>query len=124
MDQTERRQGPDWLIKILWAFTILAWLIFVFSLISYEIAKPEKIPGYAQYIEITNEYRTEWIKNWADVLFYQLIGSSILSLCALFANTQRLKRKTDAMHFNLVLLFIVCVSAGFYIWFEILPKAA
>ncbi|KMT64871.1 hypothetical protein [Catenovulum maritimum] len=124
MKVADKRKGPDWVIKTLWILTVLAWLGFILSLFSYHFARPELVPGYAEYIQTTQEYRTEWLKDWTAILTYQLIFSAIVSLLAIIVNSRRLKRKTDKFHFNLVLLALASVSAFSYIWVEVLPLLA
>ncbi|EWH08594.1 hypothetical protein DS2_16649 [Catenovulum agarivorans DS-2] len=120
--ENERRKGADWVIKSIWATNLVAWLSFILAMVWFRLARPEKLPGYAKYKKIEDEYRLEWAEQWTEFLFWQLIICCAITLIAMFINLKRMKRKSDHFHYNLAVLLAVAVAAVLYVYTQILPR--
>ncbi len=119
-NRVERRKGPDFWHKLLKYATIVAWLSLLASMITLQYARPELLPGYAKYRGLSHLYRLEWDVFASNLLFYQLLLCSVLSLLAITINSQRLRRSDDHLHFNLILLLLVSTIAGLMIAIKVL----
>lgn len=117
---SERRLGPDFWVKAIGRISLLAWVVFLVSLITFHYARPEMVPGYAAYLKIENEYRTEWDLGLSNFLFIELLICCVVSFVAIFVNARRMRRKTDRLHFNAILLFLVSLSTGLIVYFNVL----
>ncbi|WP_440904855.1 hypothetical protein ACMZOO_01025 [Catenovulum sp. SX2] len=120
--QNERRKGADGLIKAIWATNLLAWLSFIMAMVWFRLARPEKLTGYAKYKKIEDEYRLDWVEQWTEFLFWQLLICCAITLIAMLINLKRMKRKGDHFHYNLAVLLVVAVAAVLYVYLQILPQ--
>ncbi|WP_111977071.1 hypothetical protein [Algibacillus agarilyticus] len=119
-NMTDRRQGPDFRLKFMNILMLVSWVVLLTSLITFEFARPEFIPGYAKYKEMELMFRTEWDLYLSNILFLELMICCFVSLTAIGINQTRLKRATDHRRFNQILAFIVSITACVYIWLEVL----
>ncbi|MDX3774240.1 hypothetical protein QE250_08955 [Chromatiaceae bacterium AAb-1] len=110
----ERRKGPDKLSKSLRWLTIVAWLVFIVCMILTHYARPEMDTGLVRYWDL--EIRAEWHPQLTRLLIYLLWLCLGLSLLSLGINRLRLRRRTDHLHFNIILLLLTCGSLLLYLW--------
>lgn len=110
----ERRKGPDVFSKSIRWLTITAWLIFIICMIVTHYARPEIHAGMVRHWGL--EIRTEWHPQLTAVLIYLLWLCLFLSGVSLIINRLRLRRRTDRLHFNVILLLLMCGSLLLYLW--------
>ncbi|AWB67560.1 hypothetical protein C2869_14420 [Saccharobesus litoralis] len=116
----ERRHGPDFRIKFMRVLTIFAWSILLLSLLTFEYARPELVPGYAKYKGLEELFRAEWDITLSNLLFSELLLCCLISVVTIVLSQTRLKRATDRQKFNQIFVFIVSITACVYVWLEIL----
>ncbi|WAJ71397.1 hypothetical protein [Catenovulum adriaticum] len=120
--ENDRREGSDWINRLISIFSVLAWSSFILALIWFHYASPELIPGYAVYKGIEDEFRDEWLKRWTDRLTIQLIICSITSFIAVVINLKRSRRKEDHFHSSLLMLVMISIAAILYLVWVIYPQ--
>lgn len=65
------------------------------------------------------EIRSEWHPMLTVYLQYFLLASAISSGLSLLLNRLRLRRRTDHLHFNIVLLLLSCISLLLYLFWYV-----
>lgn len=111
--KNDRRRGPDWVRRLFGWLAILAWLCFILALLLVHFARPEMDTGLVRYWEL--EIRDDWhplLTNWLQWILY---ATAVLSAISLLLNRLRLRRKSDRLHFNLVLLLLASIALGLYL---------
>lgn len=109
----ERRKGPDALVKSMRWLSISAWLLFIICLVITHYASPDMDTGLVRYWGL--EIDTEWHPQLTRILLYMLAVCVVLSLLSLLVNRLRLRRRTDHLHFNIILLLLGCSSMLLYL---------
>ncbi|NTS77363.1 hypothetical protein HR060_10870 [Catenovulum sp. SM1970] len=116
----ERRSGNNFWHTCLNVTNVLSWLILLASLLTFEFARPEHVPGYSKYKGLEDLYRTTWNEDLTNLLFIQLLICSAITLIQIIIIRCRARRKNDYKRFNLFLLLIISVTAAIYIGFVVL----
>lgn len=116
-EKFERRQGPDWICRAFGWLAISGWLLFLLAMIIAHYARPEMNTGLVRYWGI--EIRSEWHPMLTVYLQYFLLASAISSGLSLLLNRLRLRRRTDHLHFNIVLLLLSCLSLLLYLFWYV-----
>ncbi|GGA69337.1 hypothetical protein GCM10011369_08740 [Neiella marina] len=117
-DGVDRRKGPDWRVRTLRGLAILAWLLFIISLLLFHFARPEMDSGIARYYEL--EIRQFWDPSYTGPLMYFVWSSCVISLLSLIANRQLSRRAGDTRRYNLILLTVITVSFGILLTVKLL----
>jgi|TARA_Y100001937_G_scaffold32313_1_gene46201 uncharacterized membrane protein len=115
-EKYERRRGPDVICRAFSWLAVLGWLLFLVAMIIAHYAKPEMDTGLVRYWGI--EIRDEWHPMLTDLLQYFLTFAALLSGLSLALNRLRLRRRSDHLHFNIVLLLISCLSLLLYLFWH------
>lgn len=115
-EKYERRQGPDVICRAFSWLAVLGWLLFLVAMIIAHYAKPEMDTGLVRYWGI--EIRDEWHPMLTDLLQYFLTFAALLSGLSLALNRLRLRRRSDHLHFNIVLLLVSCLSLLLYLFWH------
>lgn len=117
-----RRHTPrshDKFYQIVLALNVLAWVIFVISLIVFHYARPELISGVQEF------WGMEGRSDWSDSLSFYLIGllqlCTLLSVIVLLLRRKRSRRKQDYFGINVVILLAISLTVLVWILYEILP---
>lgn len=110
--QPERRTGPDLVCRLFAWLAIAGWLLFLLSLIITHYASPEMDSGLVRYWHI--DIRTYWRPKLTVWLTWLLWGCVLLSSISFVLNWFRLKRRSDHLHLNIVLLLLT--SLGFLLY--------
>lgn len=110
--QSDRRSGPDFVSRLFFWLAIAGWLLFLLCLIITHYASPELDSGLVRYWHI--DIRTYWRPTLTFWLEWLLWGCVVLSSISLVLNWFRLKRRTDHLHLNIVLLLLT--SLGFLLY--------
>lgn len=109
----ERRKGPDWVSLSLSWYAVTAWLLFIVCLVIVHFARPEYNTGLVRYWGI--EVRNSWHPQLTEWLLYLLFACSVFSLLSVIVNKMRMRRKTDFLRVNLLLLFLMSLSFLLYL---------
>ncbi|HAW91711.1 MULTISPECIES: hypothetical protein [unclassified Arsukibacterium] len=109
----ERREGPDLLRRAFKYVAIIAWLLFFAALVVSHYARPEMDSGLVRYLGL--DIRDYWRPRLTFWLVYLLWGSVVVSMVSLVLNRMRLKRRSDHLHFNIILLLLSASGMLFYI---------
>jgi len=110
----ERRQGPDFLMKLLPIFNLISWGLFVLSLVLTHIAQPEMDTGIVRYHGI--EIRDYWVADmvyWIQVI---LLGMIILLFGNILIAKRRTRRKCDQQYLNQWLLLVLTLFTAFVVF--------
>ncbi|MGI5310544.1 hypothetical protein [Rheinheimera sp. WS51] len=110
--QPERRQGPDLVHRLFTWLAIVGWLVFMVCLIITHYASPEMDSGLVRYWHI--DIRTYWRPTLTAWLEWLLWCCVLLSSVSLVLNWFRLKRRSDHLHINIILLLVT--SLGFLLY--------
>ena len=109
----ERREGPDLLVRAFKYLAIIAWLLFFAALVVSHYARPEMDSGLVRYLGL--DIRDYWRPRLTFWLVYLLWGSALVSVASIVLNRMRLKRRSDHLHFNIILLLLSTSGMLFYI---------
>lgn len=104
----ERRQGPDWLTRLLRAMVLICWGGFIVLLSLYHHARPEIAYGFLIYGGI--KVRDYWDPALTPWLVYGLWGCSLLTLGVLLLERKRSRRQDDSQHVNLAILLLILIA--------------
>ncbi|CAM3826066.1 hypothetical protein [Rheinheimera salexigens] len=111
--QSDRRSGPDLVCRLFTLLAIAGWLLFVVCLVITHYASPEMDSGLVRYWHI--DIRTYWRPTLTAWLEWLLWGCVLLSGISFVLHWFRLKRRSDHLHLNIVLLFVTSVGFLLYI---------
>ena len=115
-EKIERRQGPDLICRAFSGLAIAGWLLFLIAMVLAHYAKPEMDTGLVRYWGIT--IRDEWHPLLTAFLQYCLLAAALISGLSIVLNRLRLRRRSDHLHLNIVLLLVSCVSLLLYVlWY-------
>ncbi|WNO61138.1 hypothetical protein [Rheinheimera sp. MMS21-TC3] len=109
----DRRTGPDLVCRLFAWLAIVGWLLFLVCLVITHYASPEMDSGLVRYWHI--DIRTYWRPTLTFWLEWLLWGCVLLSSISLVLNWFRLKRRSDHLHFNIILLLLTSLGFLFYI---------
>lgn len=113
--QKDRRRGPDKLIKLIRWFAIAGWLNFIISLILFDEAKPDFETFFDRLFHIQMRYYWDQTYAWLSMIWFLICLG--LSICGLWMNKKRHRRRTDEYRLNLIVLGLISlVGAGFYFY--------
>ncbi|MFQ2012612.1 hypothetical protein ACK336_05145 [Aeromonas veronii] len=104
----DRRQGPDWLTRLLRAMVLICWCGFIVLLALYHYARPEIAYGFLVYGGI--KVRDYWDPALTPWLVHGLWGCSLLTLAVLLLERRRSRRRDDAYHVNLAILLLILIA--------------
>ncbi len=117
-----RRTTPrsqDRFYQIVLALNVLAWVIFVVSLVVFHYARPELISGVQEF------WGMEGRNDWSDTLSIYLVGllmlCTIMSFVVLLLRRKRNRRKQDYFGINVVILLAISLTVLVWITTEIIP---
>lgn len=109
-----RRQGPDWLLRMLQWLSILGWVLFLIALTVLHYARPEFNSGQVQFHQIA--IRSHWLPHLTDPLLYLLLSCCALSLIALILQRYRSRRAEDGLGVHRALLLLVSLATLLLFW--------
>ncbi|GAB2680113.1 hypothetical protein Q4574_14250 [Aliiglaciecola sp. 3_MG-2023] len=105
-----RRKTPrshDKFYQIVLGLNIVAWVIFVASLIVFHYARPELISGVQEYWGVTG--REDWSMSLSIYLILLLGLCTFMSLFVLFMRRYRTRRRNDYFGINVIILLAISV---------------
>ncbi|BCE02041.1 hypothetical protein [Marinicellulosiphila megalodicopiae] len=101
----ERRQGPDFWIKSLPIFNMVAWGLFILTMALTHIAQPEMDTGIVRYHEL--EIREHWLMPIVFWIQITLLGMIMLLFGNIVVAKNRTRRKCDQQYLNQWLLLVL-----------------
>ena len=115
-EKYERRQGPHLICRAFSWLAIIGWLLFVLAMVLAHYARPEMDTGLVRYWGI--DIRDEWHPTLTACLKYFLVAAACASGLSIVLNRLRLRRRSDHLHLNIVLLLVSCISLLLYLlWY-------
>lgn len=109
---TERRKGPDAVVKAVWWTVGISWLLFIAALIFIEIAKPEIRTFFdRQFSILKREYWNEYVLQY---VFLLLVLNLSVCVAGFVLNMMRHRRKTDRISKSILVLGIVTLTGIFW----------
>lgn len=112
--EQERRVEPDPWFYVSKISAVVSWLLFIIAMIISHFAAPDDDFGYLRYQQI--EIRTDWLFPLTHYLVFTLCFSAFCSLVYLVLIQFRARRSNDHKHFNVLLLLMITLAWGLYIW--------
>lgn len=110
---TERRKGPDAVVKAVWWTAGISWLLFVAALIFVETARPEIATFFDRQFNIS--IRDYWDENVLLYVFIIHVLNYAVCVIGFIFNMARHKRKTD--RFNRSILVLGALSLAGILWY-------
>ncbi|QNF18818.1 hypothetical protein FT669_20375 [Aeromonas jandaei] len=105
----DRRQGPDWLTRLLQGLVLLCWGGFIVLLSLYHHARPERAYGFLVYGG--ESVRAGWDPVFTPWLLHGLWGCCLMTLVALLMGRKRHRRREDARHVHLAILLLILIAS-------------
>lgn len=107
---TEKRNGPDTIIKIVQISSVVVWVFLSAFIFLADQARPDEATFFDHLYEI--QVRNTWDDGLLLAAFIVAVILFIISIISLLLNAQRLKRKTDKIS---VSLLISVIASAIYI---------
>jgi small-conductance mechanosensitive channel len=107
---SEKRTGPDTIIKIIQISSIIVWILLSTFIFLADQARPEEATLFDHLYDIT--VRSTWDDKLLFAAFIIAVALFIVSIISLLLNAQRLKRKTDKISISFI---ISVISSALYI---------
>jgi hypothetical protein len=105
---TERRRGPDAVIKAVWWTVGISWLLFIAALVFIDTAKPETETFFDRMFDVS--IRDYWNENMLLYAFFVMVLDLAVCIIGLIFNLARHKRKTDRISKSILILGILSLS--------------
>ncbi len=99
---TERRKGPDSVVKAVWWTAGISWLLFIAAVIFFETARPEAETFFDRQFDIS--IRDYWNENALQYVFFILVLNLAVCVIGFIFNMTRHKRKTDKISKSILIL--------------------
>ena len=110
---TERRKGPDAVVRAVWWTAGISWLLFIAALIFVETARPEIETFFGRQFDIS--IRDYWNENALLYMFIILVLNFAVCVIGFIFNMARHRRKTD--RFNKSILILGTLSLAGILWY-------
>ncbi len=110
---TERRKGPDAVVKAVWWTAGISWLLFIAAIIFTETARPETETFFDRQFDIS--LRDYWNENALLYMFVILVLNFAVCSIGFIFNMTRHKRKTD--RFNKSILILGTFTLAGILWY-------
>ncbi len=101
-----RRRGPDTMVKMITAFSVLSWIIIIVAFSIFQMTNPTNL----SYSSVRNSLLR--FENGIIIAKVLLFLNFVLCIWGIFINMARNKRKTDRFRISLIASCIVSL-AGF-----------
>jgi len=111
-NRTERRQGPDLLVRSLPWFALGGWVLIVVSVLGISFAKPQTVTFFERINNLP--VRREWDYELMSYVLWVLFTALFSGLVGLVINVTRRRRKHDIFYFSVVASTLVA-AIGF-VW--------
>lgn len=103
---TERREGPDFWIKLLTWSGLISGLCLIAAMFITAVAKPEVETFFDRFYDL--RLRRAWDLELMQYIFYLLLICLFCSIGGLAINSKRKRRKND--HTRASLIVMICIS--------------
>ncbi len=115
--EKERRQGPDFLLRLLTWLNATAAIGLFAAICIAAVAKPEVETFFDRFYRVNIYRRQHWDMALVDYIAMLLIFSTLASAIGVLINTRRRRRKGDYIRSTLVLCLLFSV-AGLGLYFS------
>ncbi len=105
---TERRKGPDAVVKAVWWTAGISWLLFITAVIFFETARPETETFFDCQFNVS--IRDYWNENALQYVFFILVMNLAVCIIGFIFNMARHKRKTDKISKSILILGIMAFA--------------
>lgn len=112
---TERRRGPDTVVKAVWWATGISWILIITALIITGEAQPRHENFIDRLYHVT--VRSNWDRNLLSYVFYILLINLATCIIGFVLNMLRQRRKTDKISKSIVILGLITLSG--IVWYLI-----
>ena len=111
---SERRQGKDFLVRLLQTASLAGWALFVAASVVFHFARPELETGLHRYWGI------EAREGWNESLVFWLLGllglCVVMSLIGILVRRRRARRASDSNWSNIFFLLVAAGSGLALVW--------
>lgn len=112
---TERRKGPDAVVKAVWWATGISWLLIIIALAITGEAQPEHANFIDRLYKVT--VRSTWDATLLSYVFYVLLLNLATCIFGFILNMLRQKRKTDKISKSIIILGLITLSG--IVWYMV-----
>lgn len=99
---TERRKGPDAVVKAVWWSTGISWFLFIAAAIFFDKARPVQETFFDRLFDI--RVRDYWNENALVYAFYIMMVDLAICIVGFICNMMRHRRKTDKISKSILIL--------------------
>lgn len=112
---TERRKGPDAVVKAVWWAAGISWILIITALIITGEAQPRHANFIDRLYNVT--VRSNWDRNLLSYVFYILLINLATCISGFILNMLRHRRRTDKFSKSILILGLITLSG--IIWYMI-----
>ena len=102
---TERRRGPDAVVKAVWWIVGISWLLIITALMITGEAQPKFETFIDRMLKVS--VRSYWDRDLLQYVFYVLLLNLAACVIGFVLNMLRQKRKTDKISKSIIVLSVV-----------------
>lgn len=110
---TDRRRGPDVVVKAVWWTVGISWMLIVSAFLITVEARPKFETFIDRMVKAT--VRDYWDRNLLQSTFYVLIINMTVCIIGFILNMLRQRRKTDKTSKSIIVLG--CITLLGIIWY-------
>ena len=111
---TERRRGPDVVVKAVWWATGISWILIITALTITGEAQPQHENFIDRLYNVT--VRSNWDRSLLAYVFYILLINLATCIFGFILNMLRQRRKTDKVSKSILILgFITLLGILWYL---------
>lgn len=110
---TERRRGPDAVVKTVWWTVGISWVLIITALTLTNSAQPNTETFFDRLLEIS--VRSFWDNDLLQYAFYVLLLNFTVCVIGFVLNILRQKRKTDRINKSIIILGVIALLG--IIWY-------
>lgn len=112
---TERRRGPDAVIKAVWWTVGISWVLIITALLITSEAQPKFETFVDRMLKVS--VRNYWDIDLLRYAFYVLLLNLAACIVGFVLNILRQKRKTDKISKSIIVLSVITLSG--ILWYLI-----
>lgn len=110
---TDRRRGPDVVVKAVWWTVGISWVLIFITLMVTDKAQPISKTLFDRLLAVS--VRDYWDENLLQYAFFILLMNLVACIIGFILNMMRQKRKTDKISKSI--LVISAVTLAGIIWY-------
>ena len=105
---TERRRGPDVVVKAVWWIVGISWALFITAITFTDLAKPKNETFFDRFFDVS--VRGYWDEDLLRYSFYIVLMNLVVCIIGFVLNILRQRRKTDKISKSIIILSVITLS--------------